>query len=68
MQSLAAKRPDNFNRLVKPEEKKLLEQLLESSLGVQRKAPAAKKPTAKKAAVKKAPPRKRPAPVSPLQR
>ena len=68
MQTLAAKRPANFNRLVKPEEKKLLEQLLESSLGVQRKAPAAKKPTAKKAAVKKAPPRKRPAPVSPLQR
>ncbi len=54
MQTLAAKRPDNFNRVVKPEEKKLLEQLLESSLGVQRKAPAAKKAAAKKAAAKKA--------------
>ena len=54
MQSLAAKRPDNFNRVVKPEEKKLLEQLLESSLGVQRKAPAAKKAAAKKTAAKKA--------------
>ena len=66
MQALAAKRPDNFNRVIKPEEKKLLEQLLESSLGVQRKAPAAKKAaakkgaTAKKAAAKKPPPRKVP--------
>ena len=66
MQTLAAKRPDNFNRVVKPGEKKLLEQLLESSLGVQRKAPAAKKAAAKKgapakkAAAKKLPPRKLP--------
>ena len=60
MQALAAKRPDNFNRVVKAEEKKLLESVLETALGVQRKKPAAKKaavkkPAAKKVAVKKAP-------------
>ena len=60
MQTLAAKRPDNFNRVVKAEEKKLLESVLETALGVQRKKPAAKKaavkkPAAKKVAVKKAP-------------
>lgn len=54
MQALAAKRPENFNRVMKPEEKKLLEAVLESSLGVQRKKPAAKKAATKKAAVKKA--------------
>ncbi len=53
MQALAAKRPDNFNRVVKAEEKKLLEALLETSLGVQRKKPAAKKAAAKKVAAKK---------------
>ena len=53
MQALAAKRPDNFNRVVKAEEKKLLESVLETSLGVQRKKPAAKKAAVKKAAVKK---------------
>jgi|GEM_PF-582623 len=62
MQALAAKRPDNFNRVVKAEEKKLLEGILESSLGVQRKKSAAKKaatkaatkaPAAKKLAAKK---------------
>ncbi len=53
MQALAAKRPDNFNRVVKAEEKKLLESVLESSLGVQRKKPAVKKAAAKKPAVKK---------------
>jgi len=54
MQTLAAKRPDNFNRVVKAEEKKLLESVLETSLGVQRKKPAAKKAAVKKVAVKKA--------------
>jgi topoisomerase IA-like protein len=53
MQALAAKRPDNFNRAIKPEEKKLLETVLESALGVQRKKPATKKAAAKKVAVKK---------------
>jgi len=53
MQALAAKRPDNFNRVVKAEEKKLLESVLETSLGVQRKKPAAKKAATKKVAAKK---------------
>jgi hypothetical protein len=53
MQALAAKRPDNFNRTVKAEEKKLLEGVLESALGVQRKKPATKKAAAKKPAAKK---------------
>ncbi len=57
MQVLAAKRPDNFNRVVKAEEKKLLESVLESSLGVQRKKTAAKKAT-KKAVVKAHAPKK----------
>ena len=53
MQALAAKRPENFNRVVKPEEKQLLEAVLESALGVQRKKPATKKVATKKAAAKK---------------
>ncbi|MBK5293694.1 MAG: hypothetical protein JJE04_18700 [Acidobacteriia bacterium] len=48
MQALAAKRPDNFNRVMKPTEKKLLEQVLEQSLGVQRKKPAVKKVAVKR--------------------
>lgn len=54
MQALAAKRPENFARVVKPEEKQLLESVLESALDVQRKKPAAKKTATKKAATKKA--------------
>jgi len=54
MQDLASKRPDNFNRVVKAEEKKLLEGILEASLGVQRKTVAAKKVAAKKVATKRA--------------
>lgn len=61
MQALAAKRPDNFNRVIKPEEKKLLEDVLESSLGVQRRKPATKKAAAKKVAAKKAATKKIPA-------
>ena len=51
-------RPDKFNRVILPEEKKLLESLLEQSLGVERKKPAVKKATTKKAASKKAAPKK----------
>ena len=65
MQALAAKRPDNFNRVVKAEEKKLLESVLESSLGVQRKKPAAKKAATKKPAVKKVAVKKVPRPFTP---
>jgi len=46
MRDLAAERPPEFTRQVLPEEKKLLEQLLEASLGASRKKPAAKKKAA----------------------
>ncbi len=64
---MLGRRPDNFNRVMTPPEKKLLEAMLERGLGVQRKkaAPkkaAVKKPaTVKKPAVKKSPIPKRPA-------
>jgi topoisomerase IA-like protein len=54
MQALATTRPENFNRVIKPEEKALLQNVLESALGVQRKKPGAKKVAAKKTAAKKA--------------
>ncbi len=47
MQQLAAERPAEFNRVTLPPEKKLLEEILETSLGVARKKPAPKKATAK---------------------
>ncbi len=54
MQALAARRPDNFNRVIKPEEKQLLQAVLESAFGVQRKKPV--KAVAKKmVSAKKAP-------------
>ena len=46
MRDLAAERPPEFTKQTLPEEKKLLEQLLETSLGASRKKPAAKKKTA----------------------
>ena len=59
MQALAAKRPENFNRVIKPTEKKLLEQVLEQSLGVQRKKAvkkaAPRQKVVKKTAVKRTP-------------
>lgn len=54
MQALAARRPADFGRVMTPSEKKLLEQTLETALGVTRKKPAAKKVAAKKAAPRKA--------------
>jgi hypothetical protein len=57
MRELAAARPAEFSRNVLPAEKKLLEQVLESALGVSRKKTVAKKPAAKKAPAKKAPPK-----------
>jgi hypothetical protein len=51
MRDLAAQRPADFNKRIMPEEKKLLEELLESSVGAARKKPGTKKP----AAAKKAP-------------
>ncbi|MFN7646605.1 MAG: hypothetical protein ACK5UT_03660 [Acidobacteriota bacterium] len=70
MQALAAARPENFNRVIKPEEKELLQNVLESALGVQRKKAAAKKAAAKKAAPKKAAAKKTAAkkPAAPAKR
>jgi hypothetical protein len=51
MQKLAGQRPPEFARVMTPSEKKLLEAILEQSLGVTRKKPAARKT----AAAKKAP-------------
>lgn len=67
MQRLVAERPDNFNRVMTAPEKKLLEDLLERSLGVARKKPAIKKAAAKKAPAKKkaAVPKKRAAKPKP---
>ncbi|MFN0165243.1 MAG: hypothetical protein ACKV22_02335 [Bryobacteraceae bacterium] len=66
MQALLAERPEKFNRLMLPEEKKLLETMLEQALGVARKKPAARKTAApakgaarKKAAAPKKSPAKR---------
>ena len=46
MRDLAAERPPEFAKQVLPEEKKLLESVLEASLGASRKKPAAKKKAA----------------------
>jgi hypothetical protein len=54
MQKLVSMRPENFTRVVTAAEKKTLEELLETALGVQRKQKAA----AKKAAAKKVPAKK----------
>jgi hypothetical protein len=57
MRKLAEQRPANFNKVVLPAEKKLLENLLENALGATRRKPATKKAATKKAAAprKKAP-------------
>lgn len=61
IQAVIAERPDNFTRVMKPSEKKLLESLLEQALGATRRKPAAAKKTApaKKAARKPKPPKHR---------
>jgi AAA domain len=48
LRGLVAQRPDNFNRVVTPAEKKLLEELLGKALGVTVRKPATKKSPAKK--------------------
>lgn len=55
LRRLIAERPEKFTKLVTPAEKKLLEELLERSLGVSRRKAAPVKPPRKKAAA----PRKR---------
>jgi len=60
MQKLVAERPEKFTKTVTQAEKKLLEEMLERSLGVTRRKPAVRKaPAVKKAATKKAAPRPR---------
>ena len=54
LDGLLARRPENFNRVMTPPEKKLLEGMLERGLGVQRKKAEGKK-TASKAPKKRAP-------------
>jgi hypothetical protein len=69
MQKLVAERPEKFTKMVMPAEKKLLEEMLERSLGVVRKKPAARKSVAKapaKATVKKAAPRVKRSPKVPF--
>jgi hypothetical protein len=50
IQKLIAERPANFNRVVTPAEKKLLEQMLEQGLGVVRRKPAPRKAAVKRKA------------------
>jgi hypothetical protein len=45
MRDLASERPAEFPKVILPAEKKLLEEILETSLGDSRKKPAAKKAT-----------------------
>ena len=59
MDAVLTRRPENFNRVMTPPEKKLLEGMLERGLGVQRKKPALKK-TAPKASQKKSAPKRAP--------
>lgn len=60
LRAVIAERPEKFNRTMLPSEKKLLQDLLEQSLGVARRTPAARKPAARRAPAKKtATPRKR---------
>ena len=66
MRALAAERPAEFSKVLLPAEKKLLEQVLEASLGVARKKPAAK--SAKPAVRKPGPPKKSSPKVSPRTR
>jgi hypothetical protein len=69
LRALALKRPDKFTKVVLPAEKKLLEEVLEQSLGVKRAKPAPRKVAAKKVAAPKKrvikPAKPAPAPVKP---
>lgn len=54
LRAILEQRPENFNKVMTAPEKKLLEQLLEQGLGVQRKPKAPRKAAAKKAVAKRA--------------
>ena len=67
MRDLAGRRPAEFPKVILPPEKKLLEELLESSLGVARKKPAAKRTkSAAKAPSPKTPVKRAPKTPSPF--
>jgi hypothetical protein len=68
LEKVIAERPDKFNRVILPSEKKMLESLLEQSLGVTRKKPAVKKAAVKKAAPKAATKKTAPKKPSPAPR
>jgi hypothetical protein len=53
LRSVLGERPEQFNKVMTTPEKKLLQELLEQGLGVQRKARTARKAAVKKAAAKK---------------
>ena len=55
LQKLVVERPEKFTKVVTAAEKKMLEDLLERSLGVTRRKPAPRKTTAKKTAAPKDP-------------
>jgi hypothetical protein len=60
LRAVVAERPEKFNRVMLPAEKKMLEHLLEEALGVARRKPSPRKTPAKRVAAKKAvAPRKR---------
>jgi hypothetical protein len=50
LRAVIGERPQNFNRVMQEQEKKLLEQLLEQALGVARKKPAPRKTAGRKTA------------------
>ena len=53
LQKLVSQRPEKFAKVVTPEEKKALEELLERALGVSRRKPAVKKTVRKSPAARK---------------
>ncbi|MCC7173986.1 MAG: hypothetical protein IT159_02225 [Bryobacterales bacterium] len=64
VQELTEQRPENFGRVMTAAEKKLLQEILEQSLGVRRRKPAQGKPAAKKRQQPKADAKKSAAPRS----
>ncbi|SPE35786.1 conserved hypothetical protein [Candidatus Sulfopaludibacter sp. SbA6] len=62
VRDLASRRPPEFPKVILPAEKKLLEEVLEASLGVARKKPAAKRAKSAAKAPAKTPAKKAPKP------
>jgi hypothetical protein len=59
LQQLVSRRPDKFTKVVNPAEKKLLQEILERSLGVARAKPTPKKVAPKKTVQKRTPARRK---------